>query len=292
MKKILITGASGHLGREVMTRLLGKTEASNLAVMVRDASKVEDLKAKGVEIRIGDYNDYPSLVKAFRGIDKMYFISASDVEKRTIQQENIVKAAKEAGVPHVIYTSFQRKNETATSPIAMVAEAHIKTEKWLKEAGMKYTILKHNIYADMLPMFLGDKVLETGIAYFPAGDAKVAFTTRSDMAEVATVILTTEGHENKIYDVTNDTTVNFNEIAFYISQFTGKPIKYVSPAREEYIQTLSKAGVPKVYADMYAGFAEAFRQQEFDQTNHFIETLTGKKPVSVAQFLMEVYAAK
>lgn len=289
MQKILVTGASGHLGREVMTHLLGKTDASNVAVMVRDASKVEDLKAKGVEIRIGDYEDYASLVKAFKGIGKMYFISASDTERRTPQQENVVMAAKEAGVSHVIYTSIQRKNDTATSPIAMVAEAHIKTEKWLKEAGMKYTILKHTIYTDMLPIFLGDKLLETGVAYFPAGDAKVAFTSRKDMAEVATVILTTEGHENKVYDITNEQTVSFSDIASYISQSTGKPIKYVSPAREEYIKTLSNAGVPKVYVNMFAGFAEAFKQQEFDKTNHFIETLTGKKPESVAQYLQQVY---
>lgn len=169
MKKILITGVTGQLGKAVIHKLLKKIKASDLAVLVRDASKVEDLKVKGVDIRVGDYMNYDSLVKAFSGIDKLYFVSGSDISTRTPQHENIVKAAIEAGVKHVVYTSFQRKNETETSPIALVAEAHLKAEKWLIESGMKYTILQHGLYMDMLPMFIGDKLFETGVIYQSTG---------------------------------------------------------------------------------------------------------------------------
>lgn len=292
MNKILVTGATGSLGKEVIGQLLNRTEASNLAVFVRDSSKVEGLKEKGVEIRIGDYNNYNTLVEAFKNTDKLYFVSGSDIENRVQQHNNVIKAAKEAGVGHVIYTSFIRKNETASSPIALIADAHIKTESWLKDSGIKYTILKHNIYTDMLPMFLGEKLLETGLAYLPAGNGKVAFTLRRDMAEVGAVILTTEGHENKIYTVTNDNTVTIGDVATYISQITGKTIKYVSPTPEEYMKTLTDAGVPVEYVGMFADFSEAFKQGEFDHTNNFIETLLGRKPVSVKDFLAQVYSGK
>lgn len=132
MSKILVTGATGGLGSAVVNALLAKTEASNISVLVRDAAKVETLKEKGVSVLVGDYSDFDSLVAAFQGIDKLYFVSGNDIHNRIPQQENVVKAAVAAGVKHVVYTSFQRKNETATSPIAFVAEGHLKTEEWLK----------------------------------------------------------------------------------------------------------------------------------------------------------------
>mgnify|MGYP003600141030 CR=1 FL=1 len=292
MSKILVTGATGQLGKEVVEHLLSRTNTSNLAVLVREASKTEGLKTKGIDVRVGSYDDYNSLIKAFNGIDKLYFVSGNDITNRTQQHENVVKAAKEAGIKHVVYTSFMRKNETETSPIAMVAMAHIKTEKWLKESGMKYTILKHNIYMDMLPMFIGETILETGILYLPAGYEKVAFTLRSEMAEVASIILTTESHENKIYDITNDKAVSFSDIALIISEISGKTINYVSPTQKEYIKTLTDAAVPMEYIGMFAGFAEAFKQSEFNQTGNDIEILTGRKPTSVNIFLKKVYSKK
>lgn len=289
MSNILVTGATGSLGGATVDFLLKRTDASNISVLVRDAEKAADLKSKGVTLLEGDYNDYASLVKAFKGIDKLYFVSSSDIENRNEQHKNVVNAAKETGVNHVIYTSFVRKNETETSPIAAIADSHLKTEQWLEASGVNYTILKHTIYTDMIPIFLGDKLLETGVAYLPAGDGKVAFASRNDMAEVASVLLTTEGHENKEYNITNAETVTFQDIAKYISQITGKDIQYVSPSADEYIETLTNAGVPAVYIHMFAGFAEAFKQNEFDAVNNTIETILGRKPETVAEYLKGVY---
>ncbi|MEO6231266.1 MAG: SDR family oxidoreductase [Ferruginibacter sp.] len=291
MNTILVTGATGQLGKEVVNLLLNKTTAANISVLVRDASKVADLKAKGVDIRIGSYDDYNTLVSAFKGIDKLYFISGSEISNRAQQHENVIAAAKEAGVQHVIYTSFMRKNDSASSPIAMIAASHINTEKKLRDSGLQYTILKHTIYMDMLPIFLGEKLLETGVAYLPAGDGKVAFTLRSDMAAVGAAILTTHGHENKVYDITNEQAVTLQDIANDISEITGKLISYESPTNEEYIETLTNAGVPKGYVHMFAGFAEAFKQGEMDETNHTIKELTGLTPTTVKDYLQQVYVA-
>lgn len=292
MSKILVTGVTGQLGKAVIDLLINKVSVSSLAVLVRDAAKAENLKAQGVDIRVGDYNDETSLVSAFEGIDKLYFVSSNDILNRTQQHQNVVNAAKTAQVKQVIYTSFQRKNETETSPISFIAKSHLKTEQFLKESGLNYTILKNGMYLDVLPMFLGEKVIETGTIFFPAGEGNISFTLRNEMAEASAVILTSDGHENKEYDFNNEETVTLQEIATLLSEIAGKTINYISPTQEVYIETLSAAGVPMEYVGMFAGFAEAFKQNEFDQTSNTIETLIGRKPLTIKAYLKQVYAIK
>jgi len=290
MNKILITGASGQLGKSVIKHLLNKVEAKNLAVLVRNEEKASDLKPLGIDVRIGDYTNYESLLAAFKGIDKLYFISGSDFEGRSKQHENVVNAAKEVGVKHVVYTSFMRKDESSASPISFVVADHIETEIWLQESGMNYTFLRHNLYMDMLPLFMGENVLKTGVIYQPAGNGKVAFTLREDMAEVASHILTSKGHENKTYDITSDKAYSYNDIASILTDITGKTIAYSSPSVEEFNKTMTEAGVPKMYISLFAGFAQAMEQGELDHCNSVMEQLIGRKATSMADYLREVYS--
>jgi NAD(P)H dehydrogenase (quinone) len=108
---ILVTGATGGLGSATIDFLLEKTAPANIAALVRNPEKAADLRAKGIEIRVGDYNDTASLVAAFTGVDKLYFVSGSDVATRTAQHQNVVQAAQQAGVGHIVYSSFDRKTE-------------------------------------------------------------------------------------------------------------------------------------------------------------------------------------
>lgn len=286
---ILITGATGHFGAATIDSLLKKgVPANTIAALVRDEAKAGDLKAKGITILTGDYDHYDSLVNAFKGIDKLLFVSGSDVVNRAQQHENVVTAAKEAGVGHVIYTSFIRKNETENSPIYLVAKSHLSTEKAIKESGLTYTILRNNIYADMIPMFIGPNVTETGI-FFPAGDTPVAFTLRSDMAEAAANVLTGEGHANKDYLISNTSAVTFQDIARIISEASDKEVGYVSPDPKAFVEVLTQVGLPAELIAVSAGFAEGFRQGEFSSTQTDLETLLGRKPASVKDFLAGVY---
>ncbi|SFZ89954.1 NAD(P)H dehydrogenase (quinone) [Flaviramulus basaltis] len=290
---ILITGATGSLGKSVLNNLLKDFPSDKLSVLVRDDNKTTEFKNKGVTTFVGDYDNYNSLVSAFKTIDSLYFVSGSDIANRTKQHENVINAAKEAGVKHIVYTSFVRENETQNSPIATVAEAHLKTEKWLKNSGIDYTILKHTIYMDFIPMFLGEQMLDTGVAYLPAGDGKNSFVTRNDMAEVGAKILTSlEDHKNKEYDIINENTIGFKDIASQISEITGKQIQYVSPSQKEYIETLTKAGVPQEYIGVFAGFSEAFKQEEFIKTGTTIKALIGRKPTNIKEFLTQAYSKK
>lgn len=289
MSTILVTGASGQLGRSVIGHLLSAIPASRIIALVRDPEKVKDLSAKGVGVRVGTYDDAASLVQAFQGVDTLFFTSASDLEKRVPQHKNVVEAAKQAGIRHVVYTSFQRKNTTATSPIAFVAEAHLRTEEWLRTSGMTYTFLKNTLYMDMLPMFIGDQVLQTGTVYLPAGEGKGAYLTREDMAEIGARVLLTPGHENKEYDVTGESSVTLADIAALIGKASGKNIQYVSPPVIEFKKALLGAGVPELMVNISTAFAVAIAQGEFEKTNPTVSTLLGRAPVSIAQYLNTVY---
>ena len=289
MNTILITGATGQLGSEVAALVAKRAGASSVAALVRDPSKAETKLPAGLDLRVGDYDDYDSLVKAFAGVNKLYFVSSSDVAHRVKQHQNVVKAAQEAGVSHVMYTSFQRQNETDSSPIAAVAEAHLKTEAWLKASGLSYTILKHTLYTDLIPMFIGEDVLDRGVIYQPAGQGKAAFLLRHDMAEAGAAVLTTEGHENKEYVIAANQAYSYADIASILSDITGKDISYVSPSKEEFTNTLSEQGVPDEIIGMSVGFAEAIKQGEFEGTSSAVETLTGRQPTSLPEYLKSVY---
>lgn len=289
---ILITGATGHFGKATIDFLLQKgIPANTISALVRDETKAADLKAKGINLKIGEYDNYESLIAAFKGIDKVLLVSGSDIVNRGKQQENAVKAAKEAGVKHLLYTSFERKNETETSPIAFLAKSHIDTDNLIKASGLKYTIFRNNLYLDVLPMFVGEQVLENGI-FFPAGDTKSAFVLRSDLAEAAANVLTGEVHENKEYAMNNVENYSFQDIADVLSKISNKNIAYTSPTAEVYADTLTKAGVPGEYIGMFAGFAAAIQQGEFNSEKTDLENILGRKPATLEDFLTQLYAPK
>ena len=289
MSRILVTGATGQLGKAVVHELLQRVSASDISVLVRDLTKAEELKAKGVNVVKGDYNEYASLVAAFKGIDKLYFVSGSDVMNRFAQHQNVVKAAVEAGVGHIFYTSAQRKSEDGTSPIALVADAHWKTDDLIKASGLTYTILKHGLYTDILPMFMGDKVIETGTIFLPAGNGKAAYASRRDLAAAGAILLTAEGHENKVYDMGGKVAHSFHDIAVMLSELSGKTIQYVSPSPEEYSQQLKSFGVPDEAIQGAASFCVAIEQGEFDFPSSDLETILGREPQPVKEFLKAAY---
>lgn len=292
MEKILVTGATGKFGTATIEFLLEKgIVANNILALVRDEAKAKELAAKGIIIKVGEYDNYSSLITAFRGVDKLLLVSGSDVVNRGEQHLNVINAAKETGVKHILYTSFERKNETESSPIAFLAKSHIDTDNAIKESGINYTIFRNNLYLDVLPMFLGDQVLDNGI-FFPAGNTKAAFVSRVDLAEATANVLINAGHDNKEYAMNNIQNYSMQDVADTLSKISGKKIEYISPGAEAYSDTLSKAGVPAAYVGMFAGFAEAIKQGEFQTLNTDLEKLLGRKPASLETFLQEAYGNK
>ena len=289
MNNILITGATGQLGSLVVQELIKRQAIDNVAILVRNQSKAEAFMKEGINVVQGNYDDYSSLISAFKGVNHLYFISASDIAARNQQHENVVKAAKEAGVNHIIYTSFQRKSDHDASPIAMVNSGHLLAEALIRQSGLTYTILKHALYAEVLPMFMGDEVLNAGMIYLPAGEGKAAYTSRADMALAGVEVLTGEGHENKIYEISADKSYSFYDIAGMLTELSGCEIKYTSPDAETFTTALLHIGVPHDHIKRMTSFCKAIAQGEFDFPDTTLERLIKRKPESLKEFLAKAY---
>jgi NAD(P)H dehydrogenase (quinone) len=285
---ILVTGATGHLGNAAIQSLLKKgVPAHKITALVRDENKAVHLKDQGIQIRLGNYNDYNSLKEALRGVDKLLLISSNEVADSLVQQKNVINAAKEKGVQHIVYTGMEIKNYDTTA-IPFVSQVHKATADYLKETGIVYTVMNNTLYADSIGKFSGETFLESGI-FFPAGDGKLPWVPRAEMGEAAAVVLTTPGHEHKTYAITADTAYSFEEIAGMLSAITGKEVKYLKPDLNTFIDGLVKAGVPKEIVSFLGAFGTAIGNGEFDTHRSDFENLLGRKPMELKEFLKITY---
>jgi NAD(P)H dehydrogenase (quinone) len=290
--KILITGATAKLGGLVLDALFTRTAKENIAVMMRRDKGAEEFSNKGIEVRIGNYDDTASMVQAFKGIDKLYFISGPDLEGRLTQHKNVVAAALEANVGHVIYTSYSRKGGPEAHPLFTLAQGHIVAENAIKDSGIPYTLLLNNYYMEVIPLFVGENILQSKTIYFPAAHGKNGFIARNDIAELSAVILTTTGHEQKTYEVSGEQAYGFEEIAKLISEVSGITINYISPSEQDFEKALSGYGVPPALIELSSLSAKAIVAGEFDKISNTYERITGRKPTSMIKFLQHQYGDK
>lgn len=287
---ILITGATGHLGGHVLDNLLKKVDASTVAVLVRNEEKAADLKSKGVQVRVGDFKDSASLTNAFNGIEKVLLISSNDFDNRLGQHKNVIDAAKNAGVKHFVYTGVSMV-DVNNSVLKDFMIDHYQTEDYIKASGMNYTFLQHNLYADVIPMFVGEKVLETGV-FFPAGTGKIPFALRSEMGEAAANVLTTSGHENKTYRINGNELYSFQDIADGLSKVSGKEITYTDPEPAQFAEVLKQAGLPDEMIHFSVGFATAMKNNDFNIQSNDLETILGRKPSGSTEAIQELFGGK
>lgn len=284
---IFITGATGQLGKLTIDFLLKKGFAANqITALARSSEKAKELEAKGINIKIGDYDDYESLKAAFTGVEKLLLISSSEMTKsRAVQHINAINAAKECGVKHIIFTGYMRKVEDPNSPLWFLVKDIIDTEKYLKESGIAYTLFENGYYLDMMMDYVGQNILETKTIFVPTKNGKINFVLRKDIAEGLANVLTTSGHENKSYHIGSEKAVSFGEIAQVITDITGIPIQYVSPEPEVYTKTLIQHGVPEMWAKVYTAFAVAFADNIMNIDTADLSNILGRKPITVNEFL-------
>lgn len=295
MAKILITGATGGLGGTTARSLKEKKTSDDIAVLVRDkeSDKAQALAREGFELRLGDYDNPDSLAEAFKDIDILYFVSASDIGKRIPQHKNVVETAKASNINHILYTSTVRKDESSEAPLYVVVDAHVKTEEWIKESGLTYTILRHNLYAEVIPMFLGEKeqLLQSKTIYLPTGSGKTSFVPREDFAEAETNILANpEPYENKILEFNGSEQTSFEDVAKILTKTLSEPIGYVSPEVDEFKQTMASYQLPEDIIEMLTMFSMGIADGEFNQKSDDLESVLGRKTKSIADFLKAVYA--
>lgn len=276
--KIAITGATGQLGTLVINILLNKIPASDLIALVRDTSKAQSFKEQGIEVRHFDYDQADTLSAALLGIDKLLFISANEIGRRSDQHKAIINAAQHANVPHLVYTSVINAD---TSQLSLAAE-HRETEALIKASGLNYTILRNNWYSENYLAGLA-QVIETGVLYGAAANGQINSASRLDFAEAAANVLTRDGHLNQTYELAGSTTFTMTDLAAYIAEVSNKAIHYQNLTADEYLQALIQAGLPVYVANVIVDADVQTQQGALFNPSQDLELLLGRPTTSIKQ---------
>ncbi len=244
---IVVTGATGQLGRLVIASLLKKVPAAQIVAAVRNVEKAADLKGLGVQVRQADYNQPASWDAALQGADKVLLISSSEIGQRAQQHQAVIDAAKRAGVKLLAYTSVLR----ADTSVLGLADEHKATEVAIRASGVPYVFLRHGWYTENYAMGI-PTALNLGAVYGCAGDGRISSATRADYAAADAAVLTTEGQAGKVYELAGDTSYTLTEFAAEIAKQSGKAIHYVNLPEADYKQALLGAGLPEPLAALLA----------------------------------------
>ncbi|RVD51432.1 SDR family oxidoreductase [Mesorhizobium sp. M7A.F.Ca.ET.027.03.2.1] len=284
---LLVTGASGQLGRGVINHLLDmfKVPAGRIIAATRNPENLAELAARGVITRAADFDDTLSLEAAFKGADRVLIISTGEIDllhgKRLRQHQNAVAAAKKAGVSHLLYTSMP--NPEPVSPV-LFANDHYGTEQAIKASGIHYTIFRNGWYQENLFLSL-PHAIASGKWYTSAGDGRMAHGARDDMAAAIAAGLVAASSESETYTLTGPQAYTTAEIAALVSEVTGKPLDVVQVPDEALTEGVKASGVPEDFAEVIVSFDANTRAGRIAMVTDAIESLSGRTPKTLKQFL-------
>ncbi|MFJ3866287.1 SDR family oxidoreductase [Streptomyces nigra] len=273
---IVVTGATGNLGRHVVEQLLEKVPADQVTAVVRTPEKAADLAARGVRIAVADYNAPETFDGLFAAGDKVLLISGSEVGgARVAQHRTVIEAAKTAGVALLAYTS------APGSLTAALADDHRATEEALLASGVPYVLLRNGWYHENYTENLAP-VLEHGAVTHAGGDGRVSSAARADYAAAAVAVLTGEGHENTTYELGGDVAWSFGEYAAELSRQTGREIAENPVSAETLTGILAGAGVPEPFAAILAGVDTSIAKGELVIDSGDLSRLAGRPTTPLA----------
>jgi NAD(P)H dehydrogenase (quinone) len=245
---IVITGATGQLGRLVVEALLESgLPAEQIVAAGRTVDRIADLGRRGVQVRSIDYSQPESLREAFAGADKVLLVSGSEVGQRVEQHRNAINAAKEAGVGLIGYTSIANADTTAMQ----LAAEHLATEEILRDSGVPFVLLRNGWYLENYTGQLPVQV-QHGAVFGSAGEGRVSAAARADYAAAAAAVLLRDDQAGKVYELGGDDAFTLSELAGAVSVVSGKPVTYTDLPAEKYTQVLVEAGLPEPYAAILA----------------------------------------
>ncbi|MFD3873718.1 SDR family oxidoreductase [Streptomyces sp. NPDC058623] len=274
---IVVTGATGSLGRLVIEELLNRVPAERVTAVVRDGAKAADLAARGVEVRVADYDDPASLARAFRAGDRVLLISGSEVGRRVPQHTAVIKAAEAAGVAQLAYTGILGGPEADFD----LAAEHKATEQAILDSGLPHTFLRngwyHENYTAQLP-----GVLAHGTVVGSAGEGRIASAARADYAAAAATVLTGDGHLNRVYELSGDTAWGLAEYAAEVARQSGKEVAYASVTADEHLAILTGAGVPEGFAAILVDVDAAIARGRLAGTSGDLARLIGRPTTPLA----------
>ncbi|WP_416977575.1 SDR family oxidoreductase [Streptomyces sp. T028] len=274
---IVVTGATGKLGRHVVEQLLEKVPAEQITAVVRDESKAADFADRGVKIAVADYNTPETFDGLFGAGDKVLLISGNEFDKgRPAQHQVVIDRAKDAGVALLAYTSAPGTLSAA------LADDHRATEKALTSSGVPYVLLRNGWYHENYTEQLAP-VLEHNAVVSAAGEGRVSSASRADYAAAAVAVLTGEGHENKTYELGGDEAWGFAEYAAELSRQTGKEIAYNAVPAEALVSILTGAGMPEHFATILVGVDASIAEGELVVDSGDLSRLAGRPTTPLSE---------
>jgi NAD(P)H dehydrogenase (quinone) len=274
---IVVTGATGHLGRLTVESLLAKgVAAADIVATGRSIDKIGDLAARGVTVRQADFDDPATLKDAFAGADKVLLVSGSEPGKRIPQHRAAVDAAREAGAELIVYTSAPRADTTALK----LAEEHAATEKYIRDSGLPFAFLRNSWYLEVYTERIAEQ-LEHGVTG-SAGDGRISAAARADYAEAAAAVLTAPDQAGQVYELGGDTAFTLTEYAAELSRQSGKPVEYHDIPLEAYTTMLEGFGLPRPLAEVIADIDAGIKRGDVLSDSGDLSRLIGHPTTTLA----------
>lgn len=286
---IIVTGATGQLGSQIVTHLLARVPAERVGVSVRDPDRAAGLSAAGVRVRRGDFTEPESLAEAFEDATQVLIVSSNETSASAVSQHTAaIDAARAAGAERVLYTSHQG---AATDSLFAPMPDHAATEGHLTRSGEPFTSLHNGFYASTVPLLLGQAV-ETSELVAPA-DGPVSWTAHADLAEVAAIVLAGEAsYEGATPPLTAPDAFDLADVAAMLTRLTGRSITRVVVPDHDFLTGMTERGTPDAAAAMMLGMFRASRRGEFAATDPTLERLLGRPATPLTSLLDELVASR
>jgi len=275
---ILVTGATGQLGRLIVASLLERgASADQIVAGARDVSKAADL---GVPVVHLDYTDPASIAAAFDGVDSVVLVSGSEVGQRVPQHQAVIDAAVAAGVSKFVYTSAPK----ATTSDLVLAPEHKATEEAITASGLPAVILRNNWYTENYLRDLATAA-ETGVLSSGAGDGRVASASRKDYADAAAVVLLEDGHIGKVYELGGDVAWNYSDLAAAFSEISGRDVTYAPLTFDEQVAALRGFGLDEGTVGFVSALDAGIRNGALADTDGTLARLIGRPTTPLVEGL-------
>ncbi len=275
---ILVTGATGQLGRHVIAQLAASTKGQRFAATAHDPAKAKPLLDAGFEVRAADFDRPDSLPAALRGVTRLLLISTM-AENRLEQHKAVIDAAVTAGVAHIVYTGLAIRS-IATSHVAALMESHFQTEAHIRRSGLAYTFLRNTMYVEALPTIIaagcnGDRFT------LPGGNGKVPYALRRELGEAVANVLLGSGHKNATYHLTGADAFGYADIAGALGREQGAPLHYVDIPPAQFQQQMEVRGASGFEIYLTKGTVQDIAEHQYEVPAGDLERLLGRRPADL-----------
>jgi NAD(P)H dehydrogenase (quinone) len=275
MGLVAVTGATGGIGSRVAARLADRGVATRL--LVRDPARAPVVAGAQVAVVAG-FHDRAGLTDALRGATTLMMVSAREAPDRVAQHANVVHAAVAAGVERIVYTSSLGAAPDATFTFA---RQHHATEQLIRESGMSFTFLRDSLYLELVPLFAASDGSIAG----PAGDGRIAWVARDDVADVAATVLCERGHEGRTYELTGPEAHDLAYAAEQLSEFAGSPVTYHAETLAEAYASRSAFGASPFEVDGWVTSYACIATGEMDVVSDAVPRITGHPAQTLPEYL-------